>query len=1119
MRKGLPKSDLQLTQKGLTAKTRRELRAQRKKQVAEAEQRELDLAVEHFFRVADTVNDHRAIVRDGWGVDHGYTSVSFSSPSRKSDLTIEQQQNIIVKKNKQLLRKKHGKTKQLLNISKGGDVPTTGSRKLSLDVEEKKLLEQIRVAYKKLKNVREGGVEIEEVGNDRAILVSYNLPFSLTRSRLEEYWTATPSHLANGFGVNALEQVNFQWAYIGWPGVEIQPSEQISFRNQLLQENDYSPVFLKDNLEQLCRDFCYRILHPVLHSTSLTTDFQMEIHDPDVEGNNYLLEEKMWTAYVKVMQQFADVIKEMFEDGDVIWLNGYQMMYLPKLIRQILPNCTIGYSLLAPFPTSELFRVLPRREELLHGLLSCDLLGFQSHGHARHFSSTCMRILGLTFTTTKINYFGQNVHINILPMGVDLKATAIMQRRHAVKIRATELKKVFEGNFVFLSVGRPDLDGGIMHGLFGYEEFLKQYSNTHNKRVIFVQIALVNTVTEGQVGKSLYRRDLQIESSISRVVGRINSNFAVMGSRGPVYYLQHDPEVIGMDELYALYEIADCIISTPLRGGLTLVPAQYMLCRHGRKRIGTVVISEFTASAEGMSGALRVNPFDTEGISKALNLAVKLDQENRMKRSNQIISFVKLYTAHRYLKKFSTDLLKLASRRKAPNYMRKLDTSDLTQFYLQGAPRTNKCGSLPSSPSSMSISELVNPSPAKSPAPPPLSSTKTEETHIIHQAPQKKTKEDKFDISSNNDDNNKDNITTATDKIKASLETNLLSLSISKLNVGHTKVIILDYEGVLVEPKSFAELEIIHPDVLNALKAYGNDPNTELFIFSNRKKEWMNSCFKGINCTIAAESGFYVSWAENNYSTRYGNDNNDDNNNATNMNVITSNNVDDNNNKKNNNNNNAGSESRKWERQAPKDANDGWIEHFKPIFEYFTTRTPGSFIIETENTLAWQYKNADLEHGERNALSLQSALLEIIVGWRVRLVQRTHCVELRLFGVFKQSIIEQFCRRVEIIHPYTHPAILCILSGENHGDSRVFKYVKKEFPNLWKPQNPVTPITGRTSEEQELSLSSPLSSTHTTTPTRGLPNIRCTVDLKESEANYYVEKQSDVNYLLVACAN
>ena len=110
-----------------------------------------------------------------------------------------------------------------------------------------------------------------------------------------------------------------------------------------------------------------------------------------------------------------------------------------------------------------------------------------------------------------------------------------------------------------------------------------------------------------------------------------------------------------------------------------------MLCRHGRKRIGTVVISEFTASAEGMSGALRVNPFDTEGISKALNLAVKLDQENRMKRSNQIISFVKLYTAHRCLKKFSTDLLKLASKKKAPNYMRrKLDTSDLTQFYLQG---------------------------------------------------------------------------------------------------------------------------------------------------------------------------------------------------------------------------------------------------------------------------------------------------------------------------------------------------------------------------------------------------------------------------------------------------
>jgi trehalose 6-phosphate synthase/phosphatase len=1017
---------------------------------------------EKFFRAADHVNDHRAISRDGWGVDHGYTGISFSSPSKKTDFSIEQQKHTLVKKTKKKRKKKYYNVRA---TEESEEEKITGATTEELNIQEQKLLEKIRVAYKELKNVREGGVEQEEVGNDRAIIVSYHLPFSLTRSRLEECWTATPNHTA-GFGVNALEQVNFQWTYIGWPGVEIQPNEQTGFRNQLLQENDYSPVFLKDDVEQLCRDFCYRILHPILHSTSLTTDFQMQIHDVDVDGNNYLLEEKMWTAYAKVMQHFADAVKEMFEDGDVIWLHGYHLMYLPKLIRQILPNCTIGYSLLAPFPTSELFRLLPRREELLHGLLSCDLLGFQSHGHARHFSSTCMRILGLTFTTSTINYFGQNVNIHILPMGVDLKATTIMQRKQSVKSRAMDLKKMFEGDFIFLSVGKPDLDGGIMHGLFGYEEFLKQFNPARNKRVIFVQISLVSTISEREEGRSTYRRDLQIESSISRVVGRINSKFAVMGSRGPVYYLQYDPEIMGMDELYALYEISDCILSTPLRGGLTLVPAQYMLCRHGRKRTGTVVISEFTASAEGMSGALRVNPFDTEGISKALKFALNLSEESRAKRSKQIISFVKLYTAHHYLKKFSTGLFKLASRRKAPDYMRKLDPSDLTQFYLPSKKKIIMSATTINSPSgstklkqttNATVTNTLSPSHIP-PVTPPLTPNISPEVH----------------------------------------------LSTISLGLKYTRVIILDYEGVLVEPKSLAELEIVNSEVTNVLKAYGDDQATELFIFSNRKKEWMDTRFKGINCSIAAEGGFYVSWASNcankadNCLQNDRHENGDD------------------------------DTKRVWERQAPRDARSGWIEQFKPIFEYFTTRTPGSFIVETENTLAWQYKDADLEHGERNSLSLQSALLEIIVGWRVRLVKRTHCIELRLFGVVKKSIVEQFCNRVRHNVPYACPALLCILSGENKGDTSVFRYLKQEFPKLWKgttsSQSPTTvansdskqarsPIENQTT----LNLSPNPPNQQTQHRNRGLPNIRCTIDLKESEANYYVDKQVDVNNLLLSC--
>ena len=499
-----------------------------------------------------------------------------------------------------------------------------------------------------------------------------------------------------------------------------------------------------------------------------------------------------------------------------------------------------------------------------------------------------------------------------------------------------------------------------------------------------------------------------------------------------------------MEEIYALYEIADCIISTPLRGGLTLVPAQYMLCRHGRKLTGTVVVSEFAACAESLSGALRVNPFDTEGISKALNVALNMSIENRAKRSNQMIGFVKLYTAHRYLKKFSGELFKLASRRKAPNYMRKLDLSDLLHFHTSKKYNANFQSGSPENEAS----------PGLSPQPPKI---------ILD------------DVLLANSDDFSDAV--VLDKEHVPKQTRPLSPAVSE----NPKVVILDYEGVLVEPKSLAELEIVQPHVLQALRTLEEDPTIELFVFSNRTVDWMETSLKDVNCSIAAEGGFYVKWAIDAAS-------------AGNIKLTG-----------------ADKTFGVWERQAPKDASSGWIEHFKPIFEYFTKRTPGSFITETENTLAWQYQDADLEHAERNSLSLQSALLEIIVGWRVRLVKRSHCVELRLFGVFKKSIIAEFCRRIKHQNPHVRPALWCALTGESKGDSGVFGYLKTEFPELWKSDKPLA--------ADALSLTQNHSTENSTATNQALPNIRCTVDLNQSEANYYAEDASDLQGLLVACTD
>jgi trehalose 6-phosphate synthase/phosphatase len=58
----------------------------------------------------------------------------------------------------------------------------------------------------------------------------------------------------------------------------------------------------------------------------------------------------------------------------------------------------VGWFLHTPFPSSEIYRTLPVREEVLRATLRADLIGFHTYDYARHFISSCTRILGLEGT-------------------------------------------------------------------------------------------------------------------------------------------------------------------------------------------------------------------------------------------------------------------------------------------------------------------------------------------------------------------------------------------------------------------------------------------------------------------------------------------------------------------------------------------------------------------------------------------------------------------------------------------------------------------------------------------------------------------------------------------------
>ncbi|KAJ1626639.1 glycosyltransferase family 20-domain-containing protein, partial [Pavlovales sp. CCMP2436] len=112
--------------------------------------------------------------------------------------------------------------------------------------------------------------------------------------------------------------------------------------------------------------------------------------------DNAALDEAQWNAYVAVNRAFADATLKVLRPGDIVWVHDFHLMLLPAMLRERAPPGTkIGWFLHTPFPASEVFRTLPMREQLLHGLLGADVLGFQTPDNCRNFLSTCTRTLGL----------------------------------------------------------------------------------------------------------------------------------------------------------------------------------------------------------------------------------------------------------------------------------------------------------------------------------------------------------------------------------------------------------------------------------------------------------------------------------------------------------------------------------------------------------------------------------------------------------------------------------------------------------------------------------------------------------------------------------------------------
>jgi trehalose 6-phosphate synthase len=231
-------------------------------------------------------------------------------------------------------------------------------------------------------------------------------------------------------------------------------------------------------------------------------------------------DESAWSAYKQVNRLFAKTMAKDVQDGDMIWVHDYHLMLLPEMLREEIgdtkKNVKIGFFLHTPFPSSEIYRILPVREQLLMGVLQCDLIGFHTYDYARHFLSSCARILEVGTTPNGVEYGGKYVTVAAFPIGIDPDKFVEGLKKPKVIDRINALKKKFEGVKLIVGVDRLDYIKGVPQKLHALEVFLTENPEWVGK-VVLIQVAVPS------------REDVEeyqnLRAVVNELVGRINGKF------------------------------------------------------------------------------------------------------------------------------------------------------------------------------------------------------------------------------------------------------------------------------------------------------------------------------------------------------------------------------------------------------------------------------------------------------------------------------------------------------------------------------------------------------------------------------------------------------------------
>jgi trehalose 6-phosphate synthase/phosphatase len=472
---------------------------------------------------------------------------------------------------------------------------------------------------------------------NRTHIVSNRLPVSINLN--DDQIELIPSVGGLATGMRSVYKA-YKGKWIGWPGLPSDDIDQkLSIRiDKALQKEDCVSVHLsKEEIDLYYDGFSNRTIWPLFHYFAQYIDY-----DPE-----------LWEAFVSVNQKFADKALETLEEGDTIWIHDYQLLLVPEMIKSKKPSVTVGFFLHIPFPSFEVFRILPWRKELIQGMLGADLIGFHTYDYQRHFFSSVRRLMGYDISFNQIQIEDRIVIVDAFPMGIDYNkfknaATQIFQKPLQEKSDLhRELEKYFllsPDRKLILSIDRLDYSKGIPNRLRAFAKFLEEYPEFVGK----VTLIMLAVPSRGTV-----EHYINLKSEVEELVGTVNGQFGNINYT-PVWYFYRS---MPFDNLIELYSSCDVCLVTPVRDGMNLVAKEYVASR--TNRTGIIILSEMAGVAKEMGEALIINPNDIKEIADSINQALTMPLDEQRERMIFLQDRIKRYDVFKWSSEFVKSLSKV----------------------------------------------------------------------------------------------------------------------------------------------------------------------------------------------------------------------------------------------------------------------------------------------------------------------------------------------------------------------------------------------------------------------------------------------------------------------------